>query len=67
MARPFRVGVLLLFLYLDRFFVDAFGDADGTSRTNKATEVTTYALGTDDTGLTSLFVEDDGLMAAITA
>jgi hypothetical protein len=49
------------------FLIGTFRHADGTRGTDEAAEVTTDTLRTHDTGLTRLFVEDDSLMAAITA
>ena len=49
------------------FSGDAFRQADGTRGTDEAAEVTTDALRTHDTGLTGLLVEDNRLMATITA
>jgi hypothetical protein len=43
----------------------SFGHADSTRGTDKATEVTAYALGTYQTGTAGLVIEDDGLMTAV--
>ena len=47
-------------------FVNAFGQADGTSRADDATEMTADAFGADNMRLARGFVESDGLMTAIT-
>ena len=43
----------------------AFGQADGTSGADDATEMTADAFGADDMRLARGFVESDGLMSAI--
>ena len=53
------------YINLFHFLLNSFGDADGTGRTDEAAEVTADALGAYQTGTAGLFVEDDGLMAAI--
>lgn len=47
--------------------LDTFRQTDGTRRTDEAAEVTADTPGTHDTGLTGLFVENDGLMTTIAA
>ena len=49
------------------FLIDAFADADGTGGADEAAEVAADALVSDDTGLTGLRVEGDGLVAAVHA
>ena len=49
------------------FLIDAFGDADGTGGADEAAEVAADALVSDDTGLTGLRVEGDGLVPAVHA
>jgi hypothetical protein len=46
-------------------FVDAFGQTDGTYRTDEAAEMTADALRADDMGLTGIAIEGDRLMTAI--
>ena len=49
------------------FFGDALGEADGAGGADEAAEVAAYAFGADDTGLTGVGIEIDGLMASIHA
>ena len=46
---------------------NAFGDADGTCRTDETAEVTAYTLGAYQAGTTRFSVEDDGLMTSVVA
>ena len=59
--------MFLIFKLQILLFGDALRYTDSTHGTDEAAEVTTDTLGTHDTGLTGLLVEDDRLMAAITA
>jgi hypothetical protein len=47
------------------FLFYSFCDADGTSRTDEAAEVTADTLCANQTGPSGFFVEDDGLVAAV--
>ena len=58
-------GPCVPFLFV--FLFNSFGYADGTCGTDEAAKVTTDTFRTHDTGLAGLFVEDNRLMATITA